>query len=131
MNERMEQELKLLRKDFPDLEFKEDSMWIRIPSYNLPPDIWNRDTATVCFQIPPGYPGNPPYGFFVMGGLRLKEADEKPTNYEEPAQTPFDGSWGKFSWAHNNSWRATSDLSSGSNLLNFVRSFQDRLKEGK
>ena len=131
MNERMEQELILLRKEFPALEFKEDLMWVLLPSYKFPPGIWSSDFGTVCFQIPPGYPGNPPYSFFVMGGLRLKGTDDKPSSYEEPTQTPFDGVWGKFSWAHNNSWIPTSDLSSGSNLLNFVHSFQDRLREGK
>lgn len=131
MNERIEQELKLLKREFPNLEYKEDIMWIYIPEYKLPPNIWNRDCVAVCFQIPAGYPGNPPYGFFVEGGLYLKGTNEKPSNYEEPVQTPFGGNWGKFSWSHDNSWRATSDLTLGSNLLNFVRSFRDRLKQGK
>ena len=132
MEERIIKELELLRKKFSDLEYKEKGVWIRIPNYKLPKGIWNRESTQICFQVPAGYPGNPPYGFFVETGLVLKETGEKPVNnYEEPVETPFLGSWGKFSWGHNNSWRATTDLRSGSNLLNFARSFKDRLREGK
>lgn len=131
MTERIEQEIKLLKQEYPDLEFKDEGMWVRIPKYPLPKNIWNRDFTQICFQIPAGYPGNPPYGFFVEAGVVLKDTNEKPANYEEPLQTPFEGNWGKFSWQHNGSWCATSDLKSGSNLLNFVRSFRNRLKEGK
>lgn len=136
MDERIEKELILLRREYPALEYKEINGigWILIPAYKLPPNIWNFDCIAVCFQIPSGYPGNPPYGFFIKTGLLLKLSNEKPSNAysdSDSAQTPFDGTWGKFSWQNDNSWRPTSDLNSGSNLLNFVRSFNDRFKEGK
>lgn len=131
MDERIRQEIDLLKKEYPDLEFKEEVLWVLIPNFPLPSEVWSKNSASVCFQIPPGYPGNPPYGFYVHEGLRLKGSNEKPENYEEPAQTPFENTWGKLSWAHDNSWRATADISSGGNLLNFVRTFQVRLKEGK
>ena len=132
MNDRIKQELELLKKEYPNLEFKEEGQWIFLPEYRLPIDIWNKDSTAVCFQIPAAYPGEAPYGFFIHSDLVTKDTNEKPTNaYTDPATTSFDGSWGKFSWQHDESWRPTSDLNSGSNLLNFVRSFQDRLKEGK
>ncbi len=131
MKERIEKELALLRRFYPDLEYREDGHWIRIPRYQVPGGTWNHDEVSVSFQIPaPGYPGQAPYAFYVSPGLRLKETDQKPNNYEEPAAgVPFDRVWGKFSWTQEN-WRATGDVVSGSNLFNFVSSFRDRLNEG-
>lgn len=131
MKDRIEAELQLLRRYYPDLEFRDDGHWIRIPRYLVPEGIWEQAEATVCFQIPmSGYPGQAPYAFFVQPGLRLKSTGQKPNNYEEPASgVPFEGVWGKFSWTQEN-WRATADPVSGSNLLNFVGSFRDRLLEG-
>lgn len=131
MTDRIAQELELLKKDHPNLDFREEGQWILIPEYKLATDIWNKGVLAIAFQIPPAYPGEPPYGFCVQTDLTLKDTGGKPTNaYAEPATTPFDGVWGKFSWQQDNSWAATADLKSGSNLLNFLRSFQDRLKEG-
>lgn len=128
MKERIEEELRLLRQEYPDLEYREEGRWIRLPRYRLPPGIWNREETEVCFQIPDAYPGQAPYGFYVPGGLLLKDTNQPPNNYG-PAATPFPGSWCRFSWQHDN-WRATADVKSGSNLLNFVRTFKDRFKEG-
>lgn len=131
MDDRIKQELKLLKKEIPNLRYREEGRWIFIPAFRLPENIWNKSETAVCFQILPAYPGEPPDGFYIEGGIRLKDTNEKPDNYEEPTQTPFEGTWGRFSWQQNNSWRATSDLTSGGNLLNFVRTFKDRLSEGK
>ncbi len=130
MEGRIDQELALLKKEFPNLVYREEGMWVFVKVFRIPQNIWNRNEASICFQIPAGYPGNPPYGFYIEGGLGLKDTDEKPKNYEEPVQTPFEGTWGKFSWQHDNSWRATSDLTSGGNLLNFLHTFRDRLIQG-
>lgn len=130
MNERLEKELALLRRYYPDLEHKEVGpiLWVRIPNYAVPAAIWNRERTTVCFEVnTPGYPGNPPYGFCVESGMRLANG-AMPQNYTDSAATPFPGNWAKFSWQAE-SWRATSDLSSGSNLANFVATFADRFKE--
>lgn len=133
MDHRITQEIELLKKEYPDVESKskDEIVWILIPNFPISQNIWNKDKTSICFQIPSGYPGNPPYGFYVEGELRVKDTEEKPESYEEPAETPFNGTWGKFSWAHDDSWRATADFKSGSNLLNFVRSFPDRLNSGK
>ncbi len=131
MEERIEQELALLRSRFPDLEYKEEGRWVRIPSYPVP-EGWNRSATGVAFQIPPGHPGSPPYGIYVPGGLMFK--GERPNNYTEPAsnQPPFGGTWGVFSWApQDGQWRATADLVTGSNLLNWVLGFADRFREGR
>jgi len=129
MNERIKKELEILAKEFPGIKYKDD--WIFILNYKLPPNIWNRNQTSICFQIPVSYPGEPPYGFCVPIGIRIKsgEGEKAPSNYTEPSPTIFEGEWGKFSWIHDNSWRATSDINTGGNLLNFVRSFADRFKE--
>lgn len=131
MEERIEKDLALLRQRYPDLEYREEGSWIRIPSYLLP-ERWNRSSTEVAFQIPVSYPGTPPYGFYTPAGLLFN--GEHPNNYTEPASTqpPFPGTWGIFSWSPAvGQWRPTADLTTGSNLLNWMRGFADRFREGK
>lgn len=130
MRERIQQELELLRKRYPDLEYQEESHWVRIPAYALPAG-WNRPSTHVAFQIPTAYPGTPPYGIYVPAGLTFNAA--RPNNYTEPASTqpPFEGSWGIFSWAPaDGQWRPTADRVTGSNLSNWASGFADRFREG-
>lgn len=130
MQERISQELVLIRWRYPEAEYQEQGQWVRILSYPLPSG-WNRSSTEVAFQIPTAYPGTPPYGIYVPAGLRFNEA--APKNYTEPAgnHPPFSGVWGVFSWAPENGWRATADLRTGSNLLNWIMGFGDRFKEGQ
>lgn len=132
MTTRMEKEFELLRSYFRSAEWheKEPTGWIKIPDFPIPIGIWNRERATICLEVPQGYPGAAPYGFYVEGGLRLSGNNAVPQSYTEPAETVFEGLWGKFSWATDNSWQPAEDLVAGSNLLNFVQSFKDRLSEG-
>ena len=129
---RIHDELELLRKFYPNLEFVEQGLWMQIPDFPLPTvKAWNRKTTNVAFPIPAGYPGAPPYGIYVRSGLTYNGAP--PGNYQDRAsqQPPFPGEWGVFSWSPaDGQWRPSADLLSGSNLLNFVRSFTDRFKEG-
>lgn len=129
MQSRIDQELVLLRKYYSSLEYQQNDQWIRIASYPLPPD-WNKEITDVAFQIPIGYPGAPPYGIYVPVGLLHKGS--MPNNYKEPAENrpPFDGTWGFFSWTHTDPWKPTGDLITGANLLNWVRGFSDRFREG-
>ncbi len=131
MEDRIQQELKLLRSRFPNLEYREEGRWIRIPSYPVT-EGWSRSATEVTFQIPTSHPGAPPYGIYVPVGLTFR--GEPPNNYREPApsQPPFGGSWGIFSWAPlDGQWRPTADIITGSNLLNWVLGFADRFREGK
>lgn len=132
MTERIAKELELLRRFYPQAEWHEhgDLGWVKVPDFRIHAAHWSRDLVTVCFSVSlTGYPGAAPYAFYVEGGLRLKGTETRPQNYEEPAATPFPGTWGRFSWQQNGTWRPTGDLMSGSNLMNFVQSFQDRFKE--
>ncbi len=129
---RIQEELALLRKYFPNVDFVEQGLWFRLPEYSLPPDMpWEPKTTSVAFQAPGGYPGTPPYGIYILEGLIYNGSS--PNNYQFPAsqQPPFAGKWGILSWSPEDSqWRPTSDVKTGSNLLNFVRSFVDRFRQG-
>lgn len=128
MQERIINELAILRNTYPDLEFKEDGCWVRIPDYLLHPG-WNRNKTDAAFQIPAGYPGAHPYGIYAPVGLQYN--GNKPQNYKEPAKNrpPFSGSWGIFSWQPEN-WNPSAKITAGSNLWTWVRSFSVRFKQG-
>lgn len=131
MQDRIEQELALLRVRYPKLDYRPEGQWVRIPDCTLPPD-WNRAVTDVAFQIPTAHPGTPPYGIYVPAGLMFK--GQPPDNYVEPAPTqpPFGGTWGTFSWAPaDGEWRPTANPQTGSNLLNWVVGFAARFREGK
>lgn len=131
MRDRLQKEYELLKKFFPETIAQEidGNCWFRIANFVIKGDLWDKQRADACFEAKVSYPSTPPYSFYIQGGLRTKVTNERPKDYEEPAQTPFEGIWGRFSWQHEN-WCPTDDLVSGSNLLNFVRTFADRIGEG-
>ena len=133
MQERIDKELALLRRSYPDLEYRAEGRWIRVPAYPLPPG-WSSQTTDVAFDIPPEFPGGPPYGIYVPAGLTVN--GQRPDNYAEPAskQPPFEGTWGVLSWTTlDGQWRATAepDPTRGYSLLSWVKGFAERLREGK
>lgn len=132
MIERLEKEMELLRTYDGEIEFREEGQWMLIRGFSAPTEpVWTPAIFDVCFQIPAGYPGAPPYGFYVPRGIRC--AGNPPHgnyNATPPSSPPFEGEWGFFSWSHDSSWRPTTDLQTGSNLSNFVHSFTDRLRQG-
>jgi hypothetical protein len=127
VSERIEQELTLLRAVYPDLEWRPDTFWARIPAYPVPRGPWQATVTEAAFRIPPTA-GEQPYAFFVRPGLAA--IDGRPiTNYTYPVSTCFGDGWGQFSWAPE-VWAPHVEITRGSNMLNFVRSFADRLREG-
>ena len=129
MDERIEQELALLRRHYEQVEYVAEGRWVRI--WPVTTGLgWSENPVAAAFQIPTGFPGAPPYGFYVPVGL--VHNGKEPQSYQAKAQSqpPFEGEWAMFSWAHDGSWRATSDLITGSNLFNWSRSFRDRFAEG-
>jgi hypothetical protein len=127
VTERIEEELALLRTVYPDLEWCPDTFWVRIPAFLVPTGPWVESIVEVAFRIPPTV-GEQPYGFWVRPGLTA--ADGRPvTNYDYPVSTCFGDLWGQFSWAPE-TWAPHVVITRGSNMLNFVRSFADRLREG-
>lgn len=128
MKERWQEELELLKKAYPDLETSEtDGHWCRLPSYRVPGEAFQPEMVEVAFRIP-GQAGEQPYGFWVRPGVEA-EGGATISNYSFPATTPWGSDWGQFSWSPV-SWLPKADVRAGSNMVNFVRSFADRLGEG-
>jgi hypothetical protein len=128
MNERVAEELELLRTAYPDLEYREEGgiHWVRFPSYPVP-EGWSRTAVEVSFQIPPS-PGQAPYAFRVRPGLQVAGGGS-PGNYTYPVTTPWGEDWGQFSWSPV-TWVPKEDIRAGANMLDFARSFADRFREG-
>jgi hypothetical protein len=128
MSDRIQEEVELLRTAFPDLEYQlsGDQHWIRIPRYPVPPG-WSQDEVELAFQIP-SQPGQQPYAFWVRPQLLLGTGSA-PTNYTSPAQTPWGGDWAQFSWSPDGQWIPKADIRAGATMLNFARSFADRLRD--
>lgn len=120
----------MLRGCWPQLEYLDAGHWVRIPRYAVPPGIWTVQEVEVAFQIPEHLPGQAPYGFYVRPGLVLAADGSQPDNYTYPAVTPFGGDWGKFSWSPVD-WRPAAEPAAGSNMVDFVRSFAERLRQGR
>lgn len=132
MDDRISEEIQLLKKYYPDLEYDVNNNCIKIPNYSIPKDMsWNMESVDICFFIPIGYPGSPPYGFFVSEGLNFNNQPLNNTNINPSIKPQFAGNWILVSWSHDNNWRPNADIRKGSNLLNFVRTFADRFKDGR
>ncbi len=134
MTARVEQELALLRRRWPDLDYTENPSghWVRLSSYPVPPG-WNRRQVEVAFRIP-AEAATQPYGFYVRPVLLLEAGGgaSQPSNYTHPAaeQPPLgDEPWAMFSWSPLNGWNPQDDVTKGDNMTHFARSFADRLKE--
>jgi hypothetical protein len=126
---RVHEELELLRRWRPDLDYEPSARWVLLRAYRLPEGIWNAAAADVAFQLPAHLPGEAPYGFYVRPGLTLATG-ASPCNYTYPSvEPPFgDGPWGKFSWAPV-AWRPAADARGGDNMVDFAASIGDRLRE--
>ena len=128
MSERFEEELALLQAAYPGLEYQEQGglHWVRIDAWALP-EGYDKAVVDLAFHIP-AQAGQAPYGFWVRPELHLATGGN-PGNYTYPANTAWGSDWGQFSWAPCN-WIPSVEIRRGSNMLEFVRSFADRLGEG-
>jgi hypothetical protein len=80
MQARIADELALLRTRFPDLEYRDEGQWVCIPTFPVTLG-WNRTTTQIAYQITVGFPGTPPYAFYVPVGIQYGE--QRPNNYVE------------------------------------------------
>ena len=128
---RVEEELALVRTAFPAAEFEQhdEVNWVRIPAYPLPSGVYRQGDALefLAFRIP-AQAGEAPYGFWVHPGLELCSGAAL-GNYTYPTETPWGSDWGQFSWSPEGPWVPKTEIRSGANMLDFVRSFAARLKE--
>jgi hypothetical protein len=126
--ERLQQELELLRSAYPDLEYRlnEQVHWVRIPRYPVPAG-WSHEEVEIAFRIP-DETGQAPYAFFVRPRLALAGTGSI-SNYTEAAGTPWGADFAQFSWSPLEQWLPKAEIRTGANMLNFARSFADRLAE--
>jgi len=124
MNERVEEEIGLLKEKFPRLRHGDKHQWVLIPEFPLPVGRYNKGYTDLLFNIPLGYPNTGPDDFFVEGDLKLMEGGN-PLGFNVgsksssgPAQV--EANWGWFSW-HPVSWRPAATIQGGDNLLTFLR----------
>ena len=125
---RHDEELELLRSNFPELEYVADGKWVLLKNQDVVGEGWDHATVDICFQIPDQLPGQQPYGFYVHPALGRTDGATI-SNYAFPAPTTFGPDWAKFSWQLLE-WNPAADVIAGTNMVNFVRSFRDRLMEG-
>ena len=133
---RLDEELELLRADYPDLEFLVDGLWVRLPRYEVPAELWRPSVLQVAFQIPPQM-GIAPYAFHVhpldgddFDRVELTSGGDI-GNYSFPATTPWGADWATFSWGQeDNAWLAVEPIRAGSNMARFVATFASRFGEG-
>ena len=104
--ERWEEELALLRTTYHRVEFVSAGSWVLVEPVPLT-NGWNRTSASCCFRIPVGYPGVPPYGFYVPADLRVTGGLPGSYQPKPDPSPPFEGEWGMLSWAHeSDGWTA-------------------------
>jgi len=126
---RVDQEVSLLKNWFGDcLEYVPNGSWVRVSDYRIPSQLWAPDIVEVCFQMPPGLPGQAPYAFHVRPQVRLISG-EVVNNYTYPTATAFGDGWGTFSWQLAE-WHPGAEPSGGTNMLDFARSIAERFREG-
>jgi hypothetical protein len=119
------EQLALLRTQWPDLTYVEADHWVLLPGWSFPTG-WSMQTADIACRIPQAA-NVPPYAFYVNVAVPTYNG-ETPDNVAPSDAVPFEGSWSAFSWAPDGPWPAAGGTS---NMLHFVRSFNDRLNEGK
>ena len=126
---RINEELALLRRHYDAVEYFEtsDIHWFRVEAVRTAPS-WSSDTTAVAFSVTQGYPGAEPYGFYVP--TELMYGGQPPNEHSAQCQPPFSGTWRFLSWSPEN-WRQSADVTAGSNLWGWVRSFVKRFEEGK
>jgi len=131
MNEqRLKQEVELVRSHFPSTDPHHSRSWILITDWQIPEATWKCTSVNLCIRIPDNYPGQAPYAFYVQPfDLKLKDGSN-PNNAQLVSDTVYGGTWLKFSWAAEN-WSPDADINRGSNLLNFLNSIRTRFAEGK
>ena len=125
---RIDEEASLLRTAYAALDCKVEGgqHWVRLPEQPIPPG-WSATEAEIAFTIP-AQAGRQPYAFFVRPALVLSGGGT-PSNYTNPASTPWGADFAQFSWAPLEPWVPKADIRAGANMLNFVRSFSDRLED--
>lgn len=126
---RMEAELNLLRPHYTTVEYTvaDEMYWFRVEPVRTAQG-WSSEATPVVFSVTSGYPGAEPYGFYIPEKLSYENAP--PAEHTAQHQSPFSGIWRFLSWAPDG-WQPAGDVTAGSNLWAWVRSFVRRFEEGR
>ena len=127
MVERKRQELELLRQKYGEVDSDAEVTWIRVLSFPLPPG-WSHPVCQLIVTLPPGYPVTPPDNFYLEHGVTL--ASGAPPGNSSAGQ-PLNGStWTIFSYhVEPATWRASSEIGHGHNLITYFEGIDNRLRE--
>lgn len=130
MIERIRGEFEFVKQTYPTATLTESARWIQIRDWSVNPTMWSHTSVTVGFRIPEKYPGEQPYGFYVLP-LEFRLATGNPPAAAQAASDTPDGvSWLKFSWGpEEGQWRPAAEIHKGSNLINIINSIRARLND--
>jgi len=132
--DRLQAELALLRTAYPDLVHvvADDGVhWVKIPNYPLPAGWYSNGIPCASVEAAlriPTQAAQAPYGFLVRPVIQLAN-NAAPSNYSPNVATPWGSEFAQFSWSPLGPWIPKTDVTAGANMLNFARSFADRLGE--
>jgi len=115
---RMDAECRLLRTVYPSVTMSETG-WVEIPDYRFPPDLFNRKTGRLGYQIPPAYTATPPDTFFL--DPNLKKTNGEPPDNSSAGQTPHGEPMLVFSFHMDGRWKPSASVQEGDNLLTLTR----------
>lgn len=79
----------------------------------------------MVFQIPQA--GQAPYAFRTRPMITLA-GGATPSNYTASVSTPWENDFAQFSWSPLEPWVPKANIRAGANMLNFARSFAERLE---
>lgn len=127
MQDRYEEEIELLRQQYPSVEHDEDFNWVLVEEVELS-DGWSRDTTKILLFPPSGYPETPPRNFWVPPGLKFE--GQMPGSFNRNHKRHDGQQWDRFSWRVRSNWTPAATVEDGSNLLTFMNSVEARLEEG-
>jgi hypothetical protein len=123
LNDQFEQ----LRRKYPHStlqQLPDGSAIITAPDIPLDDQKWNKQSTTVYFLAPVGYPTAKPDCFWTDADLRLRNGSPpKNTGNQPPPRIGVPTLW--FSW-HASKWNPNSD-----NLRTYLRMIEDRLAQSE
>ncbi len=127
-DDRLQAEVALVRAHFPELDYREQDLWARIPAYPLPSSGWGRERVEIAFRFPRDTLAEEPYGFWVRPPLKLPGGGNPTNASEDTVGTAFGEGYQQFSWAPDG-WLPAPEVRCGTNMLDWVRSFARRLAQ--
>ncbi len=126
MRPRLEEEFRILKIQYPDLEHAPSCDWFVIQQ--TLPSGWNKEIVRLLVQVPVGYPASPPDNFYTDPDLRLANGN-LPGNTSN-GQIVAGQTWLQFSYhLEPHSWHSHVEVLKGHNLMTFLDGVKNRLSE--